>query len=414
MNKLSRKIYMAAGYNTISLGTGRKEFNPRVQRPGLEHYMKEAGQGVIAQVGGAQNIDESVVGNFMSSRFNKQAHLGAFMPMVDKGLRFKPSISVEGACASGGLALMTGIKSVLAGTADSVLCLGVEVQNTVKAIYGADILAGAGWFSKRKAGHAYFFPGQFSDRAGAYYSEFGREQARKGMARWFRNAIENARLCLTAQEHHNTVSDLEALALTEPNPKSFTEHLNVFDCSKVSDGASGIGVFSEEGLKRAGIAYSDAVEIVGFGHAVDDITEDPPQRTVLTTIREAGRQALAAAGITIEQLATVELHDCFTIAGILGVEALGFAAHGEGAAFVAAGNTARDGKIPMNTTGGLIGWGHPTGGTGVHMAVTIWEQLTGKAGLNQIEIDPSRPYGMSINMGGDDKTVVAIVYKKTE
>jgi len=131
-------------------------------------------------------------------------------------------------------------------------------------------------------------------------------------------------------------------------------------------------------------------------------------------MREAIRLALASADITKEQLATIELHDCFTIAGILAVEALGFAAHGEGAAFVAAGNTSRDGKIPINTTGGLIGWGHPTGGTGVHMAVTIWEQLTGKAALNQIKIDPSRPYGMTINMGGDDKTVVAIVYKKAE
>ena len=414
MTKLSRKIYMAAGYNTISMGTGRKEFNPRKDRPGLEHYMKEAGQGVISQLGGAANIDESVVGNFMSARFNKQAHLGAFMPMVDKQLRFKPATSVEGACASGGLALANGMKSVLGGTADTVLCLGVEVQNTVKAIYGADILAGAGWFSKRKNGHAYFFPGQFSDRAGAYYHEFGRDYTRKGFARWFRNAIENARLCPTAQEHHNTVPDLEALALTEPNPKSFTDHLNVFDCSKVSDGASGIAILSEEGLKRAGIAYADAVEVVGWGHAVDDITEDPSQLTVLTTMREAIRQALASAGITVQQLATVELHDCFTIAGILAVEALGFAAQGKGAEFVAAGNTARDGKIPVNTTGGLIGWGHPTGATGVHMAVTIWEQLTGKAGANQINIDASRPYGMTINMGGDDKTVVVIVYKKAE
>jgi acetyl-CoA C-acetyltransferase/acetyl-CoA acyltransferase len=412
MTKPLHEIYMAAGYNTISLGTGRKEFNPRTERPGLEHYLKEAGQGVITQLGGAHNVDESAVGNFMSARFNKQAHLGAFLPMVDKGLRYKPSISVEGACASGGLALISGIKSVLAGTADSVLCIGVEVQNTVKAIYGADILAGAGWFKKRKEGHAYFFPGQFSDRAGAYYEQFGREYTRKGFACWYRNAIENARLCPTAQEHHNTVVDLEGLALTEPNPCSFTEHLNVFDCSKVSDGASGIAVLSEEGLKRAGIAKADAIEVIGWGHAVDDITEDPPQLTVLTTMRDAIRQALLSAEITIEQLATVELHDCFTIAGILAVEALGFAAHGEGAAFVAKGNTARDGKIPINTTGGLIGWGHPTGGTGVHMAVTIWEQLTGKAGLNQIQIDSSRPYGMTINMGGDDKTVVAIVYKR--
>ncbi|MBK7172138.1 MAG: 3-ketoacyl-CoA thiolase [Bacteroidales bacterium] len=414
MTKLRRKIYLAAGYNTISLGTGRKEFNPRVERPGLEHYIKEAGQATLTMVGGASNIDEGVVGNFMSARFNKQAHLGAFLPMIDKGLQFKPSLSVEGACASGGLALISGIKSVLAETADTVLCLGVEVQNTVKAIYGADILAGAGWFRKRKNGHAYFFPGQFSDRAGAYYEKFGREYARKGLARWYRNAIENARLCPTAQEFHNTTQDLDKAGLTEPNPKAFTEHLNYFDCSKVSDGASAIAILSEEGLRKCGIRKEDAIEVMGIGHAVEDITQDPQDPTILTTIREAIRQAFESAGITKDQLATVELHDCFTIAGILGIEALGFAEHGKGAEFVSLGHTSRTGKIPVNTTGGLIGWGHPTGATGVHMAVTIWEQLTGKAGANQVTIHPDRPYGMTINMGGDDKTVVAIVYKKAE
>jgi len=181
--KPSKKIYMIAGYNTISMGTGRKEFNPKKERPGLEHYMKEAGQATLAQIGGAGNVDEGVVGNFMASRFNKQAHLGAFMAMVDPGLRYKPSLRVEGACASGGLALVSGIKSVLSGSAEVVLAMGVEVQNTVKAIYGADILAGAGWFPRRKDGHAYFFPGQFSDRAGAYYEKIGREKARKAMAR---------------------------------------------------------------------------------------------------------------------------------------------------------------------------------------------------------------------------------------
>jgi len=95
------------------------------------------------------------------------------------------------------------------------------------------------------------------------------------------------------------------------------------------------------------------------------------------------------------------------------MEALGLAKPGEGADFVIDGNTSRNGKFPTNTTGGLIGWGHPTGATGVHQAVTIWEQLTGKAGEAQINIPEDRPFGMSINMGGDDKTIVAIVYKKT-
>jgi acetyl-CoA acetyltransferase len=317
MKKLRKKIYMAAGYNTISLGTGRKEFNPKIERPGLEHYIKEAGQGTLAQMGGASNVDECVIGNFMASRFNKQAHLGGFFGMIDDGLIYKPASRVEGACASGGLALLSGIRSVLAETADVSLALGVEVQNTVKALYGADILAGAGWFPNRKKGHAFFFPGQFSDRAGAYSAKYGKEETRKAMARWFKQAVENARLCPTAQEYHNAHPDPELLGMMEPNPKGFTAHLNVFDCSKVSDGASAIGIFSEEGLAKAGIAKKDAVEVLGFGHVARDITRDPVDSTRLTTIAKAVKNALEMAGISIEQVGTVELHDCFTIAAIM-------------------------------------------------------------------------------------------------
>lgn len=405
---------MTAGFNTVALGTGRKEFHPKKPRPGLEHYIQEAGRGTIGLINDAANIDEGVVGNFMAARFNKQAHLGSFIPSIDEKLLFKPAISVEGACASGALSLVTGMKSVLAETADVVLSVGVEVQNTVKAIYGADILAGAGWFQERKNGHAYFFPGQFSDRAGAYFEKYGRDNARKGFARWYRNAIENARLCPTAQEHHNKTEDLEALALTEPNPKGFVDYLNVFDCSKVSDGASSIIITSEEGLEKIGVKKSDAVEVVGFGQVEADITKQPEDPTILTTTVEAVKQAFESAGITKDDLATIELHDCFTIAAVLAVEAIGLADKGKGGDFIFEGNTARDGKIPINTTGGLIGWGHPTGCTGVHQAVTIWEQLTGRAGDNQINITKERPYGMTINMGGDDKTVVVIIYKKAE
>lgn len=403
---------MTAGYNTISLGTGRKEFHPKKPRPGIEHYIKEAGQATLKLIGGPQNVDEGVIGNFMAPRFNKQANLPAFIPMIDPGLMWKPCISTEGACASGGLALIAGIKSVLAETAEVVLTIGFEVQNTVKAIYGADILAGAGWFQERKSGHAYFFPGKFSDRAGAYYEKYGREKARRGMARWYRNAVENARLCPTAQEYHNKTEDLEALAMTEPNPKAFVDNLNVFDCSKVSDAASAIAILSEEGLARCGIPKHEAVEILGCGQVEADISISPADLTVLETTKRAVAEALSGAGITVDDLGTVETHDCFTIAGLLATEAIGLAKPGEGADFVANGNTARDGKIPFNTTGGLIGWGHPTGGTGVHQAVTVWEQLTGKAGDAQIEIPADRPYALSINMGGDDKTVVAIVYKQ--
>lgn len=404
---------MAGGYNTVSMGTGRSEFHPKKPRPGLEHYISEAGKGTLEQIGGAENVDEGVIGNFMAARFNKQANLPGFIPYIDEKLQWKPAISVEGACGSGGLALMSGIKSVLAETAEVVLTLGVEVQNTVKAIYGADILAGAGWYQNRKNGHAYFFPGQFSDRAGAYYEKVGYDNARSGMKRWFRNAMENARLDPTAQEHQNKLKDPDALYdKLKPNGAAFVDNLNVLDCSKVSDGASAIAICSEEGLNKIGVDKKDAVEVVGFAQVIRNITNFPEDLTELQTIKKAAHQAMADAGVTIDQIGTVETHDCFSIAGVLATEALGLAKNGEGWKYVAEGNTARDGAMPMNTTGGLIGWGHPTGATGVHQAVTIWQQLTGKAADAQIEMSDDRPYGMTINMGGDDVTVIAIVYKR--
>jgi len=414
MKALRKKVYMVAGYNTVSMGTGRKEFHPKKPRPDLEHYIKEAGQATLKMIGGAENVDEGVIGNFMASRFNKQANLPAFLPMIDEGLKYKPAISVEGACASGGLALASGIKSILAETADVVLAVGFEVQNTMKAMYGADVLAGAGWMKTRKEGHAYFFPGVFSNRAGAYYEKFGKEKTREAMAKWYCNAIENARLCETAQEFHNKSKDLEGTAKMPLNPKKFVDHLNYSDCSKVSDGASAIAIVSEEGLKNVGIDPKDAVEVVGIGQAASDITKEPENMTCLTTMKAAAAKAMEMAGITVDQIGTVEVHDCFSIAGIMGAEAIGFAEEGKGVDFVLEGHTSRCGKVPFNTTGGLIGWGHPTGATGVHQAVTIWEQLTGKAGDAQIEMKEDRPYGMTVNMGGDDKSLVAIVYKRGE
>jgi acetyl-CoA acetyltransferase len=413
MKQSRRKVYMAAGCNTVSLGTGRKEFNPKKARPGLEEYIQEAGRGVLAQIGGGKNVDEGVISNFMAARFNRQGNLAALIPTIDPDLRWKPCTRVEGACGSGGLGLMTAVKSVLAGTADVVLTLGVEVQNTVKAIYGADILAGAGWYrGERKTGHAYFFPSLFSDRAGVYFEKFGRDKTRRAFARWYRNAIENARLCETAQEFHNTCEDLEALGLTEPSPRTFVDHLNAYDCSKVSDGAAGIAVLSEEGLDRGGISKKDAVEVLGWGQVEADLTVPPEDPTMLETSRRAVQKALGAAGVGLDKIGTVECHDCFTISGLLSVEAIGFAGHGRGADFILEGKTARQGEVPFNTSGGLIGWGHPTGGTGVRQAVTVWQQLTGKAGKWQVEISPERPFALSVNMGGNDKTVVAVVYKR--
>ena len=169
---------------------------------------------------------------------------------------------------------------------------------------------------------------------------------------------------------------------------------------------------TEDGLTRCGIDKKDTVEVISFAQGEDDITTQPEDYTRLLTTEKVVKLALDKAGITKEQIGTVESHDCFTIAGVMATEAIGFAEAGKGVEFVLNGNTAHDGEVPFNTTGGLIGWGHPVGATGVHQAITIWQQLSEKAGDAQIMLSEDRPYGMTINMGGDDKTVTCIIYKR--
>ncbi len=408
-----KKVYACAGYYTVSLGTGRKEFHPKKPRPGIEHYIKEAGLGAIEQIKNPQNIDEGVIGNFVAARFCHQGNLGGFFPYVHETFQYKPCIRVEGACDSGGLALVTAVKTILADIADAVLCIGVEVQNSVKAIYGADYLAAAGWYSgERKNGHAYFFPDKFSQRAGACFKKFGHDKIRAGMAQWYVNAIENARKNPRAQEFHNKNPELYATGMSAPIPKAFCECINVFDCSKVSDGGAALIFTSEEGLKKVGVDMKDAVEVISYGQVQENLTKAPPDLTKLTTCGIAAQRAYDRAGIKASDLSVLDVHDCFTIAGLLAIEAAGFAEHGEGAEFVKVGNTALGGSIPTNTSGGLIGYGHPTGATGVRQAVDVVHQLSGKAGDYQVEIKSNRPYGMMSSMGGDDKTVVAMIFRR--
>lgn len=412
--KLRKKVYAAAGYNTIFMGTGRKEFNPKGPLRPFEEYLKEVAEGSCAQIPNPE-FDEGVIGSFMSGRFINQANLPGFLPFMIPSLYGKPCTAVEGACGTGGRAIDTAVRSVLSDLADVVFVTGFEMQNTVKAIYGADILAGASFYKKeRKNGGAYFFPGIFAARAGAYYEKYGYDQARPGMAQWFVQSIENARKNPKAQEYENANPELFTCGMSAPSPEKFVPYLNYYDCSKVSDGASSVVILSEEGLKRCGIKRADAVEIIGIAGAEGDITEAPVDPTVLTTTEIAGKRALEQAGIRRQDLGLLELHDCFTITALLALESLGFAKKGAAGRFILDGGTAPGGEIPTNLSGGLGGFGHPTGATGVRQLVDLLHQQTGRA-ANQVKVGVGKrfkaksPYGMMISMGGNDKTVTAVV-----
>lgn len=409
MKRLRKKIYATAGYTTTFFGTGRKEFHPKNPMPTFETYLQETAKGTIDQIP-HPDFDEGVIGSFMASRFIKQANLPGFLPYMSPSLEGKACVSVEGACGTGGRAITTAAKGILADFSDASFVAGFEIQNTVKAVYGADILAGAGYYSEeRKKGHAYFFPSVFGERAGAYYEKYGYEKTRKAMATWYENAILNARKNPKAQEYENTSENLFELGMTDPNPNRFIPHLSYFDCSKVSDGASSIVLLSEEGLSKCGVDRSQCIEIIGIGEAEGNITKRPDDLTILSTTQTAVKKALKQANIQLSDIGILEIHDCFTITAVLAMEAIGFANLGDGPDFISDGHTAIDGTIPTNLSGGLGGFGHPTGATGVRQLVDLQHQLTGKA-ANQANI--KSPYGMMISMGGNDKTVSCIITRK--
>lgn len=390
-----KKIYAAAGYNTVYYGSGRKEFDPK-NMPTFETYLKETAKGTCSQLGTVK-LDEGIIGSFMSGRFINQANLPGFLPFMAPELLYKPCTGVEGACGTGGRAIAMAVRSALSDLSDAVFVVGFEMQNTLKAVYGADVLAGASYYhGERKKGEAFFFPALFGARAGAYMEKYGEQKTREGMAKWVEIAFENARLNPKAQEFHNRTPGVFEKAMAKANPETFIPFLNPLLCSKVTDGASSLVIVSEEGRKKCGIER--VVEIVGLGEAEGDITLPPDDLTELTTTKRAVQKALQMAGIDLKEINVLEIHDCFAITALLSLEAIGFAKKGEGAQFILDGRTKTE--IPTNLSGGLHGFGHPTGATGVRQMVDLIHQCTDK------------PYGMMVSMGGNDKTVTCIIVKK--
>lgn len=400
---MRKPVYVAGGFSTVFMGKGRSEFTHENMRP-YESYLQETAAGTLNAVQN-RSIDEGIISSFMPGRFIKQAHIAAFLPFMVPELQGKPCTGVEAACCSGGRALAMGVRSVLSEMSDTVFVSGFEIQNSMKAVDGADVLAGAAYYkNEREKGHTFFFPGLFSDRAGTYYERFGYDNTRRAMAKWYEQMILNARKNPKAQEYENKTEDLFQVGMTPPNPEKFLPFLNHTDCSKISDGAASVLLLSDAGLDRCGINKKDVVKIVSIGEAESDITQPPNDLTRLTTMEKAVEQALQRAGLTIRDISVLEIHDCFTITALMALEAIGIAPYGKAHEVIEKGL-----PLSVNLSGGLGGFGHPTGATGVRQMVDLQQQLSGAA-ANQAVLQS--PYGMMVNMGGNDKTVTAIIVQK--
>lgn len=424
------RVFVLGGHITPFVGKGSKLFidkkHPdfgKKQNKTLEEILATTVQETSKSTGLAgkeELVDHVYVGNFLGELFSNQGHLGAAaigsLTYGEAGaknpLMYKPAMRVEGACASGGLAVMSANNALKAGTADIALAVGVEVQTTATARVGGDYLARAADYKRQRKIDDFTFPCLFAKRMKyiAEHNHFTMEDTARVAAKAYANGNKNP----LAHMHTRKVSFEQCNGDETANPKflgneTYKNYLRMTDCSQVSDGGAGVVLANEAGLKKLGLSPNDSrlVEMKSLACAASNLYEDPEDACCMFTSRQAAQKALAMAGVKPSDLSVAEVHDCFTIAEMLMYEALGIAEYGHAKDLIRNGDTTLEGRIPVNTGGGLLSFGHPVGATGVKQIMEVYRQMKGQCGAYQMKKIPA--LGATLNMGGDDKTAVSTV-----
>lgn len=416
----NRRVFVLGGHITPFIGKKHPDFiwkrHPEFgtrENPTLEQTISAAVNGALDATGTpADLIDKAWIGNFVGELFSNQGHLGAAVVGSNPGLMYKPVMRVEGACASGGLALASAVDAIQAGS-DVTLVVGAEVQTTASARTGGDYLARASHYARQRELDDFTFPALFAWRNKHVMAET--ETTEEDIGRVSVKAYANANK--NDKAHMKAVS-LDLATAREAGPKNpnflaneeLAPFMKMSDCSQVSDGGAGLILVSEEGLRKLGKTPADATELVSLAQVTGNLYDDGnPLRMDATA--NALCKVYAGAGITSKDLQVAEVHDCFAVTELLMYEAMGLAEPGNGYKLVREGRTDLTGDIPVNTGGGLIGFGHPVGATGVKQVLEVHRQMRGECGAYQMANKPT--VGATVNMGGNDKTVVATVLRST-
>lgn len=414
----TRRAFVIGGHTTPFLGKkhpdfiwkGHPDFGKR-DNPTLEDTISAAVNGALAATGTpVEAVEKAWIGNFVGELFSNQGHLGAAVVGANPGLMYKPVMRVEGACASGGLAFASALDAIGAGT-DVALVIGAEVQTTASARQGGDYLARASHYARQRAIDDFTFPALFAQRVKDCKAAYGLsdEDLAHASVKAYANANKNPLAHMKA-----VTMDFATAASSGPENPAFLSNaelapfMKMSDCSQVSDGGSALIVVSEAGLAKLGKQPSDAIEVVALAQTTGNLYEDgDPTRLDVTA--EAARRAYATAKLSPKDIGVAEVHDCFTVTELLMMEALGFADYRQGGAMIREGRTAIDGDLPVNTGGGLVGFGHPVGATGVKQILEIYRQMKGRCGAYQVPRIPT--HGLTANMGGNDKSVVVGIFR---
>ncbi len=336
----------------------------------------------------AEQVDEIVLGHY-NAGFSAQDFTASLVLQADPALRFKPTTRVENACATGSAAVHQGVRAIKAGDAKIVLVVGVEqMTKTPSADIGKFLLKAS--YLPEDGETPGGFAGVFGKIAAAYFQRHGDQSDALAMiaAKNHKNGVENP--------YAQMRKDLGFAFCREESEKNpyVAGPLKRTDCSLVSDGAAAL-VLADQ---ATAMEMRRAVGFRGMAHVQDFLPMSKRDILKFDGCAEAWRKALADAGVTLDDLSFVETHDCFTVAELIEYEAMGLTKEGEGARAIKEGWTQKDGKLPVNVSGGLKAKGHPIGATGVSMHVLSAMQLTGEA-PEGMQVQDARLGGI-FNMGG--------------
>ena len=345
---------------------------------------------------GVDRIDSMIVGCMSSGLFVGQEHLSSLLADY-LGRTPVPAARVESACSSGGLALRQGFIEVASGMSDVVLVGGVEKMTDVTGCEATYAL-GTAADQEYEGYHGLTFPGLYAMMAVAHMHRYGTTREQLAMVA-VKNHDNGSRNPLAQFPFKITVDGvLNSVLVADP--------LRILDCSPITDGAAALILCPADMARKM---KKPVVRIVGSGQATDTIAlSSRKDLTWLESTHIAAQKALAMAGRKVDAIDLFEVHDCFTIAEIMVTEALGLVERGRGGKAVEEGLTARDGRFPVNPSGGLKAKGHPVGATGVAQAVEIVKQLRGDAGDRQVK---GARRGLAQNMGGTGGSSVVHVFE---
>ena len=369
------------------IGWGHNKFG-RKDTQSTENMIAEVVSEAIsnAQVD-PKDIDNIVVGTF-NNGFQKQDFHGALPAINCEVLKHIPSLRVENACATGSAAIHTALNSIEAKRSKLNLVVGVEKMTDRSTKEAGDILLGAS-YRKEEDKIDGGFAGVFAQITDTYFQRYG-DQTKylsKIAAKNHKNGAVNPYAHMQVDlgfDFCNKVSEKNPL-VAPPLKRS--------DCSMISDGAAALIIADDELALEAEKAISFKARV-----QMNDLM--PMSKRDKTEFRGASlswKKALSDAQVNLMDLSFVETHDCFTIAELIEYEAMGLTERGEGYKVLEEGTVYKDGKLPINPSGGLKAKGHPVGATGVSQHVMACMQLVGEAKDMQIK-DAS--LGGIFNMGG--------------